>query len=102
MQTQLKILQTEQAKGKSAGKAAAATEQLQYLMNCSDSITQCVAKAMEHQSDFTFVSMANHSVQKGLILGSCEVRPETGHTGSFTSGSSGATYTVSGLCVKES
>ena len=28
-------------------------------MNFSTSITQCVAKAMEHLSDFTFVSMAN-------------------------------------------
>ena len=58
MQTQLKILQTEQAKGKSANKTGAAIEELQYLMNFSNSITQCVAKAMEHLSDFTFVCMA--------------------------------------------
>ena len=59
MQTQLRILQSEQAKGKLAGKVGAATEELQYLMNFSTSITQCVPKAMEHLSDFTFVSMAN-------------------------------------------
>ena len=59
MQTQLKVLQAEQAKGKSAGKAVAATEELQYLIYFSNIISQCGAKAMEHRSDLTFVSMAN-------------------------------------------
>ena len=59
MQTQLKVLQTKQAKGKSAGKAGAATEELQYLIYFSNIITQCGAKAMEHLSDFIFVYMAN-------------------------------------------
>ena len=59
MQTQLHVLQSEQAKGKSTGKIGAVTEELQYLKNLNTSITQCVAKAMEHLSDFTFVSMAN-------------------------------------------
>ena len=60
MQTQIKVLQSEQTKRKSAGRVGAATEELQYLMNFSTSITQCVAKAMEHLSDF--VSMANVSL----------------------------------------
>ena len=64
MQTQLRVLQSEQAKRKSANKVGAATEELQYLMNFSTSIKQCVAKAMEHLSDFTFVSMAR--VTSGL------------------------------------
>ena len=59
MQTQFRVLQSEQAKGKSAGKVGSAKEELQYLMNFSTSITHCVAKAMEHLSDFTFFSMAN-------------------------------------------
>ena len=59
MQSQLKVLQSEQTKGKSAGKVGAATEELQYLMNFYASITQCMAKAMEHVSGFAFVSMAN-------------------------------------------
>ena len=59
MQTQLRVLQTEQAKRKSAGKVGGTTEELQYLMNFSTSITQCVAKAMEHLLDFACVSMAN-------------------------------------------
>ena len=58
MQSQLKVLQSEQTKGKSAGKVGTATEELQYLMNFNASITQCMAKAMEHLSDFAFVSMA--------------------------------------------
>ena len=101
MQTQLRVLQTDQAKGKSAGKAGTATEQLQYLINFSTSITQCVAKAMGHLSDSTFVSMANLTLQKGLILGTCEVQAETGHTGSLMSSSSGLVYTVSRLCVEK-
>ena len=59
MQSQLRVLQSEQTKGKSAGKVGAATEKLQYLMNFNASITECMAKAMEHLSDFAFVSMAN-------------------------------------------
>ena len=64
MQTQFRVLQSEQAKGKSAGKVGSAKEELQYLMNFSTSITHCVAKAMEHLSDFTFVSMANVTLCK--------------------------------------
>ena len=59
MQLQLKVLQSEQTKGKSAGKVGAATEEHKYLMNFNTSITQCMAKAMEHFFDFTFVSMTN-------------------------------------------
>ena len=51
MQTQLRVLQTEQTKEKSAGKVGAATEELQYQMNFSTSIIQCMAKAMEHLLD---------------------------------------------------
>ena len=59
MTSQLKILQSEHRKGKSADKVGVATEELQYLMNFNSSITQCMAKAMEHLSDFAFVSMYN-------------------------------------------
>ena len=58
MQSQLKVLKPEQTKGKSADKVGTATEELQYLMNLNASITQCMSKAMEHQSDFAFASMA--------------------------------------------
>ena len=51
MQTQLKTLQAEQAKGKLANKTGAATEEHQYLLNFSNSVTQCIAKAMGCLSD---------------------------------------------------
>ena len=49
MQSQLKVLQPEQTKEKSASKEGTATEELPYLMNFNASITQCMA--MEHLSD---------------------------------------------------
>ena len=58
MQTQLKAIQTE-GKGKSASKVATATDELQCLMDFIASISQAMAKTMEHLSDFVFVSMAN-------------------------------------------
>ena len=45
------MLQSEQTKGKSAGKVRTATKELQYLMNFNASITHCMAKSMEHLSD---------------------------------------------------
>ena len=59
LQTQLRALQSENIKGKSAGRAEIATDELQYLINFSYSVTQRVAKAMEHLSDFSFVSLAH-------------------------------------------
>ena len=56
---QIRVVQSKQTKGKSAGKVGAATQELQYFINLSTSITQFVAKAMEHLSDFAFVSMVN-------------------------------------------
>ena len=62
MTSQLKILQAEHSKGKSADKVGGATEELQYLMTFNSSITQCMAKTMEHLSDFAFVSMYNFTL----------------------------------------
>ena len=55
MTSQLKILQSEHSKGKSADKVGGATEELQYLMTFNSSITQCMTKTMEHLSDFAFL-----------------------------------------------
>ena len=62
MTSQLKILQAEHSKGKSADKVGGATEELQYLMTFNSSITQCMAKTMEHLLDFAFVSMYNFTL----------------------------------------
>ena len=40
-------------------KVGTATEELQYLMNFSTSVTQCMAKAIEYLSDLSFNSMLN-------------------------------------------
>ena len=58
MQTQLKAIWTER-KEKSASKVALATDELQYLMDFNASITQAVAKTMEHLTDSVFVSIGN-------------------------------------------
>ena len=58
MQQKLKAIQTE-CKGKSASKVAMASDKLQYLMDFNASISQAMAKTMEHLSDFVFVSIAN-------------------------------------------
>ena len=57
MSSQLKILQSKHSKGKSADRVSSAMEELQYLMKFNSSITQFMAKTMEHLSDFAFVSM---------------------------------------------
>ena len=57
-QNQLKILKAEN-KGKGSSKAAAAAEELTYLMDFNSSITQAAAKSMEHLSEFVFVTMGN-------------------------------------------
>ena len=64
MSSQLKILQSEHSKGKSADKVSGAIKELQYLMSFNSSITQCMAKTIEHLSDFAFVSMYNFTLAR--------------------------------------
>ena len=59
MQAELKTVKSELSKGKSAGKITRATEEMQFLMNFNSSITQCMAKTLEHLTDFVFVMVAN-------------------------------------------
>ena len=59
MQAELKTIKSELSKGKSAGKITCATEEMQFLMNFNSSITQCMAKTLEHLTDFVFVMVAN-------------------------------------------
>ena len=58
MQTQLRTIRSD-SKGKSSSKSAEATEELQFLMEFNSSITQAAAKAMEHLTDFVFITMGN-------------------------------------------
>ena len=58
MQAQLKTIRGE-VKGKASKKVSEASDELQFLMNFNNSITQAAAKAMEHLTDFVFVTMGN-------------------------------------------
>ena len=62
LSSQLKIIQAEHSKGKSADKVGSAKEELQYLLLFNSSISQCMAKTIEHMSDFAFVSMYNFTL----------------------------------------
>ena len=58
MTSQLKSVQLE-SKGKSSAKSSEALDELQHLIEFNSSITQSAAKAMEHLTDFVFVTMGN-------------------------------------------
>ena len=63
MQTQIKAVCSDHSKGKSVGKVSAAIDELEYLIDFNASISQAMAKTMEHLSDFVFVSMANFTLK---------------------------------------
>ena len=58
MQSQLKDIRGDY-KGKSAVKASAAVDELQYLLDFNSSVCQAMAKSMEHLTDFVFINLAN-------------------------------------------
>ena len=58
MSSQLKNVCLE-SKGKGFTKSSEAIEELQHLMEFNSSIMQSAAKAMEHLTDFIFVTMGN-------------------------------------------
>ena len=64
MQTQLKLIQMEQSKGKSSERTGTATDELQYLLKFNSSITKCMAKTMEHLSEFVFINVANMTLAR--------------------------------------
>ena len=58
MNSQLKTVRLE-GKGKGSTRSSEALDELQHLMEFNSSITQSAAKAMEHLTDFVFVTMGN-------------------------------------------
>ena len=64
MQSQLKVIKSELSNGKSSGKVSHAADELQFLMNFNSSITQSMAKTLEHLTDFVFVTMANTTLAR--------------------------------------
>ena len=53
---------------KSAFKVATVTDELQYLMDFNVSISQAMAKTIEHLTDFVFVSMTTRLTRKDAYL----------------------------------
>ena len=64
MQAQLRVIHVEKSKGKSSEKTSTATDELQYLLNFSSSISQCMAKKIEHLSEFIFINVANMTLAR--------------------------------------
>ena len=58
MNSQLKTVCLE-SKGKDSTKSSQALDELQHVMEFNSSITQSAAKAMDHLTDFVFVTMGN-------------------------------------------
>ena len=63
MQSQLKTIRGE-SKGKASKKISEASDELQFLMNFNNSITQAAAKVMEHLTDFVFITMGNTTLAR--------------------------------------
>ena len=64
MQAQFRMIQAEQSEGKSSEKTGMATDELQYLLNFDSSISQCMAKTIEHLSEFVFINIANMTLAR--------------------------------------
>ena len=64
MHSQLKAIRTDLGKGKCSSKVSMAVEELQYLTDFNSSISQAMAKTMEHLSDFVFVTIANSTLAR--------------------------------------
>ena len=61
MQSKLKLIQMEQSKGISSERTSTATDELQYF---NSSITQCMAKTMEHLLEFVFINVVNMTLAR--------------------------------------
>ena len=57
-------MKTELNKGKSSTKVSQTTDELQFLMDFNSSITQSMAKTLEHLTDFVFVTVANTTLPR--------------------------------------
>ena len=59
MASQLKIIQSISAKGKSATKVSQAADELDFLVTFNRSITQAMARTMQYLSEGVFINVAN-------------------------------------------
>ena len=64
VQENMKSIRAELNKGKCSSRVSNAVEELQYLTDFNSSISQAMAKTMEHLSDFVFVTVANSTLAR--------------------------------------
>ena len=64
MHSQLKSIRAELNKGKCSSKVSNVVEELQYLTEFNSSISQAMAKTVEHLSDSVFVTVANSTLAR--------------------------------------
>ena len=64
MHSQLKAIGSDLSKGKCSSKVSSVVDELQYLADFNSSISQAMAKTMEHLSDFVFVTVANSTLAR--------------------------------------
>ena len=64
MQAQLKMVKSDLSKGKSSERVSHAADEVQFLLNFNSSITQSMAKTLEHSTDFVFVTVANTTLAR--------------------------------------
>ena len=57
-------MKSELSKGKSSERVSHASDELQFLLNFNSSITQSMAKTLEHLTDFVFVTVANTTLTR--------------------------------------
>ena len=99
MQTQLKIIEGDQMKGKSSRKCQNVTDKLQYLMDFDLSISLAMAKTMQHLSEFVFISMTNLTLAlRDSYLDHLRSGIEQDTLGCSQKCSLTAGYTISGQC----
>ena len=80
MHSQLKVIKSEFSKGKSSNKVSHAADELQFLMDFNSSITQSMAKTLEHLTDFVFITVANTTLaQRDSYLSHLKmgIKPDT-------------------------
>ena len=85
MQTKLKLVQTEKRR---VSKMIAAADDLEYLLNFNQGISQHMAKTVEHLSDFVIITMANATLPRrdaSLVQVKSGNKPHT-HSGTFLHG----------------
>ena len=96
MQSQLKVIKADFSRGKSSSKVSQAVDELQFLMDFNASITQSMAKTLEHLTLFLSL-LQPHPGQTRFLSISPQVGSQTGYLCCFANGPPAYTNTVPGF-----